>query len=49
MAAIAVIEPIVELNIGHAIISRAVFDGLTQAVSEMKRRMTEAREGTYAI
>jgi pyridoxine 5-phosphate synthase len=49
VAAIAVIEPIVELNIGHAIISRAVFDGLTQAVSEMKRRMIEAREGTYSI
>ena len=41
--AIAQIEPIVELNIGHAIIARAVFDGLTTAVSEMKRLMTEAR------
>lgn len=42
--AIARIEPIMELNIGHAIIARAVFDGLTTAVSEMKRLMTEARQ-----
>ena len=41
--AIAEIPEIVELNIGHAIISRAVFDGLAMAVSEMKRLMTEAR------
>ncbi len=40
---IAAISQIVELNIGHAIISRAVFDGLAVAVSEMKRLMTEAR------
>lgn len=43
VAAIARIPVIVELNIGHAIISRAVFDGLSTAVSEMKRSMTEAR------
>lgn len=43
VAAIARIGEIVELNIGHAIISRAVFDGLRVAVSEMKRRMLEAR------
>ncbi len=49
VAAVAVIASIVELNIGHAIISRAVFDGLSVAVSEMKRRMTEAREATHAI
>jgi pyridoxine 5-phosphate synthase len=42
---IAVIPQIVELNIGHAIVSRAVFDGLAAAVSEMKRLMTEARGG----
>jgi len=41
---IAEIAEIVELNIGHAIISRAVFDGLAMAVSEMKRLMTAARE-----
>lgn len=41
--AIACIPQIVELNIGHAIIARAVFDGLALAVSEMKRLMNEAR------
>jgi pyridoxine 5-phosphate synthase len=41
---IASIAEIVELNIGHAIISRAVFDGLAMAVSEMKRLMNAARE-----
>ncbi len=41
--AIAAIEEIVELNIGHAIVARAVFDGLAMAVSEMKRRMLKAR------
>ncbi|MDH3613897.1 MAG: pyridoxine 5'-phosphate synthase [Gammaproteobacteria bacterium] len=45
VAAIAKIDPIVELNIGHAIISRAVFDGLSTAVSDMKNRMIEARSG----
>jgi len=43
--AIAVIDSIVELNIGHAIISRAIFDGLATAVSEMKNRMAQARSG----
>jgi pyridoxine 5-phosphate synthase len=43
VAEIAVIEQIVELNIGHAIISRAVFDGLSVAVSDMKLLMTQAR------
>lgn len=43
VAAIAEIAEIVELNIGHAIISRAVFDGLSVAVSEMKQRMVKAR------
>lgn len=42
---IAALAQIVELNIGHAIVSRAVFDGLAVAVSEMKRLMTEARGG----
>ena len=40
---VAAVPQIVELNIGHAIVSRAVFDGLAVAVSEMKRLMTEAR------
>jgi pyridoxine 5-phosphate synthase len=41
--AIAAIPQVVELNIGHAIISRAIFDGLLTAVGEMKRLMLEAR------
>ncbi len=45
VAAVARIEQIVELNIGHSIVSRAVFDGLALAVSEMKRLMLEARDG----
>ena len=32
-----------ELNIGHAIIARAVFDGIGEAVREMKRLMQQAR------
>ena len=40
---IARIAEIVELNIGHAIVGRAVFDGLGPAVTEMKRLMLEAR------
>ena len=40
---VAAIREIVELNIGHAIISRAVFDGLAAAVRDMKALMTAAR------
>jgi len=40
---VASIEQIVELNIGHAIVARAAFDGLAVAVKEMKRLMIEAR------
>jgi pyridoxine 5-phosphate synthase len=40
---VAAIAEIVELNIGHAIVARAMFDGFAIAVSEMKRLMTEAR------
>jgi pyridoxine 5-phosphate synthase len=40
---IAAIPEIVELNIGHAIVARAVIDGFRIAVSEMKRLMIEAR------
>ena len=43
--AIAAIDSIIELNIGHAIISRAIFDGLSAAVRDMKTRMTDARSG----
>jgi pyridoxine 5-phosphate synthase len=41
---VAAIREIVELNIGHAIIARAVFDGLAVAVREMKALMVAARE-----
>lgn len=34
--AIAAINGIVELNIGHSIIARALFDGLAKAVADMK-------------
>ena len=40
---IAAIPQIIELNIGHAIIARAAFDGLGNAVAEMKRLMLQAR------
>ncbi len=40
---IAAIAEIVELNIGHSIVARAVFDGIGAAVGEMKRLMLEAR------
>jgi len=40
---IAAIEGIRELNIGHAIMARALFTGLESAVAEMKRLMREAR------
>jgi pyridoxine 5-phosphate synthase len=42
---VAAVPEIVELNIGHAIIARAVFDGLAAAVREMRRLMVEARRG----
>ena len=42
---IAAIPEIVELNIGHAIVARAVFDGFPVAVGEMKRLMDAARQG----
>lgn len=41
---IAAIAPIVELNIGHALIARSVFDGIADATREMKRLMIEARQ-----
>jgi pyridoxine 5-phosphate synthase len=43
--AVASIPEVRELNIGHAIIARAVFTGLAAAVSEMKSLMREARAG----
>ena len=40
---IAAIAEISELNIGHAIIAQAVFDGLGSAVREMRAQMQRAR------
>ena len=42
---VAAIPELVELNIGHAIVSRAVLSGLGRAVAEMKRLMVSARQG----
>jgi pyridoxine 5-phosphate synthase len=42
---IAAIPEIVELNIGHSIIARALIDGLRQAVGDMKALMRRARAG----
>ncbi len=40
---IAAITEIVELNIGHAIVAQALFDGFARAVADMKRLMLAAR------
>ena len=40
---IAALKELVELNIGHSIVSRAVFVGLAEATREMKALMLEAR------
>jgi pyridoxine 5-phosphate synthase len=42
---VAAIAEVVELNIGHAIVARAVIGGLAAAVREMKSLMTAARHG----
>ncbi len=44
--AVAAIGEIRELNIGHAIVARALFSGLAAAVAEIKRLMVEARLAT---
>ena len=44
---IAAIPQLIELNIGHAIIARAAFDGLHTAVADMRKLMLEARAGIY--
>ena len=41
---IAKISEIVELNIGHSIIARAVIVGISQAVTEMKELLNRVRE-----
>jgi len=40
---VAAIRDIVELNIGHSIIARAVFDGLAMAIRDMKQLLVAAR------
>jgi pyridoxine 5-phosphate synthase len=40
---VAAISVLRELNIGHAIVSRAIISGMESAVREMKRLMVEAR------
>ncbi len=42
---IAALPDIIELNIGHAIVARALIDGFAVAVREMKRLMIEGRNG----
>jgi pyridoxine 5-phosphate synthase len=37
-----------ELHIGHAIVSRALFVGMREAVREMKRLITEAARSAQA-
>lgn len=39
---IAALDGVSELHIGHSIVSRAIFDGLREAVREMKRLIMEA-------
>ena len=43
VAPVAAIAAIEELNIGHSIVSRAVFVGLPQAIAEMREAMVSAR------
>ena len=45
VAAVAALTTIHELNIGHAIVARAIFTGMQAAVREMKRLMETARSG----
>lgn len=42
---IAAIPEIIELNIGHSIVARAIIDGLAKAVRDMKELMCRARAG----
>jgi len=43
VVAVAAIRDIVELNVGHAVVAQAVFDGLAGAVAKMKALMVAAR------
>lgn len=44
-ASVASISEVKELNIGHAIVARALFVGIARAVAEMKQAMSAARAG----
>ncbi len=46
---VAAIPEVVELNIGHSIVARAVMDGMAGAVREMRRLMVEARHGLPVV
>jgi pyridoxine 5-phosphate synthase len=46
---VAALVGIRELNIGHAIVGRALFTGLAASVREMKRLMVEGRARTAAL
>ncbi|MBI3171155.1 MAG: pyridoxine 5'-phosphate synthase [Hydrocarboniphaga effusa] len=43
VGAIAAIPQIVELNIGHSIVARALYIGFPAAVKEMRKAMSKAR------
>lgn len=43
VTAIAAIAELRELNIGHSIVARALFDGFERAVAQMRARMQHAR------
>jgi pyridoxine 5-phosphate synthase len=46
VAAVARIAEIEELNIGHSVVSRAVFVGIAEAVRELRRVMDSARRSS---
>ena len=43
---VAAIQTIVELNIGHFLVGEAIFTGLEQAITEMRRLMDKGRGST---
>jgi pyridoxine 5-phosphate synthase len=48
VTAVAAIPEVEELNIGHAVIARALFTGLERAVTDLKRIVRRARRGPDA-
>lgn len=49
VGAVAAIEEIIEFNIGHNVISHAIFAGLADAVREMRERIREGKRETHAL